>query len=475
MGFGVLRRSSVLLSGLAAIAMWRPLGAQSTPQALSADSAAAGRSQMGGRPPVAGAYAAQLPDTTVPYVAQLGITDVVTAAQRTSPAIAQAVGAVRTGQSGERVAAGSFLPSASFIAYGLQSDARSLPSGVSSGNSNGYSAQAYWWGLAGSYDLFTGGRRIAQLNATRATTRSADAGLLQQQFAVGLTAKQAFYAVSYARDLVRVSLDRVANAQRALDYAEARLRRGTATRADELLARLNLSTARQQLIAARDTLTTNAYSLGRLVGIDGPVGSRGGDSLPSPTLALSDSAIVNLAVHGAPAVVAADQFSKASDAEVRSAQTEYLPDIKLSGGYNFANNSAVIGSVRPGWIVEVGTNFPLFNGFQREDDVTRASATAHTARFAAADERRASRADAERLLASVRFTWENVGQAEEAVSVADEGLRVVAVRYQNGVATFLDLSTAQVNQAQAAISLVLATFDYQIARASLEALVGRDL
>jgi outer membrane protein TolC len=323
--------------------------------------------------------------------------------------------------------------------------------------------------------VFTGGRRFADIAAAKATTRSADAGLIQQQFAVALVAKQAFYGVSYGRELVRVSIDRVATAQRALQYAQIRLQRGTATRADELLARLNLTTARQQLIAARDTLTTNAYALGRLVGIDGAVGSKGGDSLPSPTLALSDSAIIDVAVHGAPAVVAADEFSRASDAQLQSTKTEYVPDIKLSGGYNFANNSLVIGAVRPGWLVSLGTNYPLFNGFQREDDITKASATAHTAKISAADERRASRADAERLLASVRFAWENVAESEEGVRVADEELRVVLVRYQNGVATFLDLSTAQLAQAQAQVTLVSARYDYQIARASLEALIGRDL
>jgi outer membrane protein TolC len=52
---------------------------------------------------------------------------------------------------------------------------------------------------------------------------------------------------------------------------------------------------------------------------------------------------------------------------------------------------------------------------------------------------------------------------------------VVGVRYQNGVSTFLDLSTAQLNQAQADVALVAARYDYLIARASLEALVGREL
>jgi outer membrane protein TolC len=59
--------------------------------------------------------------------------------------------------------------------------------------------------------------------------------------------------------------------------------------------------------------------------------------------------------------------------------------------------------------------------------------------------------------------------------VSQEDLRVVSVRYQNGVDTFLDLSTAQLAEAQAAVDLVTARFNYLIARATLEALVGRDL
>jgi outer membrane protein len=469
MAIGFSRYWSLVPGGLAIIALVANLGAQGTPDTAVRAGSGAG---LMGQPPGSMRVSADTgrPDSTVVYAAELGLKEVVSAAERYSPAVAQAAGAVRTGQSGEKVAYGEFLPSANLVASMLQTGARPLAS-----NPSQYSSQAYVLGFLGSWDVFTGGRRWADINAAKATTKSADAGLIQQRFAVALAAKEAFYGVSYGRQLVQVSIDRVATAQRALDYARIRLQRGTATRADELLARLNVTTARQQLIAARDTLTTNAYALGRLVGIDGAVGSKGGDSLPSPVLALTDSAIIDLAVHGAPAVVAADQFSKASDAQLTSTKTEYIPDIKLAGGYNFANNSLVIGAVRPGWLVTLGTSYPLFNGFQREDDVTKASATARTAKVSAADERRASRADAERLLASVRFAWENVAESQEAVSVADEELRVVAVRYQNGVATFLDLSTAQLAQAQAQVTLVSARFDYQIARASLEALVGRDL
>jgi outer membrane protein TolC len=253
------------------------------------------------------------------------------------------------------------------------------------------------------------------------------------------------------------------------------LQSGTATKADLLLAQFNLSVARQQLIAARDTLATTSYALGRFVGVDGAVDAVGSDSLPSPALALPDSALLTLAAHDAPAVRAADQFAAATRADTRAARTEYIPTITLTGGYDWATQSRFNGAVRPGYFVTVGTSFPLFNGFQRENNVEQATVTETVARVQDLDQRRFARAEAARLLSNVRSTWELVAQATEAVRVTTEDVRVQSVRYQSGVATFLDLSTAELNEAQAGVTLAFARQAYLIARSSLEALVGRSL
>jgi outer membrane protein TolC len=79
------------------------------------------------------------------------------------------------------------------------------------------------------------------------------------------------------------------------------------------------------------------------------------------------------------------------------------------------------------------------------------------------------------LLSDVRATWDQLTQATEAVRVTTEDVRVQSARYQAGVATFLDLSTAELNEAQAGVTLALDRQVYLIARASLEALVGRSL
>jgi outer membrane protein TolC len=416
------------------------------------------------------------PDTTFHYAATLTMDQIVASALRYSPVVAQARGTVHSGLSNERVAYGAFLPSVTFNADALQSNARSSPIAVSGTSSSfQYAPNAYWAGFSASYDLFTGGRRPAEIAAAKAVTHAADASLIEQKYSTTLTAQQVAYGVLRGHDLVGVSMIRIQNAVRALDYASSNLRAGTATRADVLQAQLAVEQARQQFIASQDSLSTNAYGLGRLVGVDGAVWVTGVDSAIDFQLALPDSQIVALAVTGAPAVTAADQTARSQRAFLDAARTQYLPTITLSGGYNWANTSLNIGAVRQGWLVEVGTAFPLFNGFVRENDVAQAAINADVARSTASDTHRFARSQADALLANLRLAQESIQSAESEVATGEENLRVMFARYRNGVATFLDLTTAQLNEAQARTDLVTARYNYFITRVSLEALLGRSL
>jgi outer membrane protein TolC len=123
----------------------------------------------------------------------------------------------------------------------------------------------------------------------------------------------------------------------------------------------------------------------------------------------------------------------------------------------------------------VGTSFPLFNGFQREDAVTRADAEREVARVTALDVVRQTRTVAERLLNALRLASQNIALAEEGVTAAREDLRVQTQRYRAGITTSLDRLTSELAVTQAELGLVAAHYNYQVTRATLEALVGRPL
>ena len=399
----------------------------------------------------------------------LDLVVVIARAISVSPAVALGEAALRTAHSETRVANGAYLPSLTATSNALRSDV-STASGLGGGGVTSYSA-----GLASSLELFTGGRRGAERVRSRADLDAAQAVDVSQRFQVTLAAERAYYEALRGGDLMTVADARVARAARGQRYAQDRVRAGTATKSDELRARLELTTARQQALAARDTLQAAAYALGRLVGADGPIGARTPPSLDQRPLAMTDTEIVQLAVSSAPLVRTAEASARATEAATRAARSLYAPDIRLLGGYNVANQTSIIGATRPGWQLGVGTSFPLFNGFQREDAVTRSEALADVSRVSALDAARSVRADASRLLSALRFAQENTALASDAVTAAREDLRVQTDRYRAGIATSLDRLTSELAVTQAELGLVAARYNYQVTRATLEALVGRAL
>ncbi|HZE94530.1 MAG TPA: TolC family protein [Gemmatimonadales bacterium] len=391
-----------------------------------------------------------------------------------SPGVASAQGAVRDAAALRRVTLGAYLPSVALNSSAGWTD-QSLASAGLTSLAQPSTVNAYGAGIAAAVDVFTGGRRGAQRSQADAISQAADAGLVQQRYATILLARRGYFDVLRAHELVRVAVESMAQADLGLGYARDRLAAGTATRADVLLAQLAASTARRQWLAARDTLGMTTAALGRLVGADGPVDADPLTALEPVPLALGDSGVLALAPAAAPAVVNAQALASAGAAAVRASETQYLPTISLGAGYNWSNDGRVTGSLRSGWIVAFSTSFPLFNGFVREASVTQAKVAAEVATATSSDTRRFVRAEAQRLLGSLRVAEQDIALSRESVRLATEELRVIQARYRAGIATILDVLTSQTALIQADLALVSARFTYQIARASLEALLGRDL
>jgi len=414
---------------------------------------------------------------TVTLGPRLSLDAVVARTLAHSPGMAGARGVVRDASAAQRVALGAYLPSLYFNSAAGWSDQTATGPGAigAPGVAQTSAANTYGAGVAAALDLFTGGRRGAQRSAADAFSRAADAGMISQQYATILTAKTGYFDVLRARELVRVARESIAQTGLGLAYARDRAAAGTATRSDVLRAQLALATARRQWLAAEDTLGMSSAALGRLVGADGPVDAEPATTLDPTPLALGDSALLALAPTTAPVVVSADAQASASTANVRASKTEYVPTITLGAGYNWANASQVPGGLRAGWIVTVGTSFPLFNGFVREATITQAEAAADFAMATSADAKRFTRAEAQRLIGSLHVAEHDIALAGESVRLATEDLRVILARYRAGIATILDVLTSQAALVQAELDLVSAHFNYQLSRASLEALLGRDL
>jgi outer membrane protein TolC len=127
------------------------------------------------------------------------------------------------------------------------------------------------------------------------------------------------------------------------------------------------------------------------------------------------------------------------------------------------------------WSARLSLSWSIFNGFTREAGLTRSTVARETAEAQAADARRQASAQLTQQLAAYQSAQTRITITVASRAAAEEDLRVVRERYRLGAATILDVLTSQVTLDQAEVDAVQGQFDFLVARAQLEALLGRSL
>jgi outer membrane protein len=120
-------------------------------------------------------------------------------------------------------------------------------------------------------------------------------------------------------------------------------------------------------------------------------------------------------------------------------------------------------------------SFPLFNNLNREVSVLRASVAEDNAEVSLRDARFAAQQTLVQALGQMTTAQRQVEINSASVAAAVEDLRVQRARYELGASTLLEVLTSQTALDQARTALIGARYDFRVAKAQLEALVGRDL
>lgn len=420
---------------------------------------------------LAGGLAAQ--QATPSAQLQVSLAEAVRRALDVQPAMIQARGDARNAGASKRSAWGAFLPTVSTSASASRSNQDRFDPNSTVRLPPGY---AYTGGLFATLQLFDGFQRFATLRATSASEDAAGAALVNQRYQTTLATQQVFFTALADAELVRVAEAQVQRAREELQIALNKFQAGAATRSDTLTATVDLGNARLAQLQAQANQATAEASLGRQIGVDQPVRAIPDSAFPGipDTTAVRPSALAT-----APLVSQADAAARAARAQTWSARSQYWPSLTVS--YN--NTRTGVGSpdlplfnnYPETFSWRFGLSWTLFNGFGREQSQVAASVTRDVAEAQAADARRLLNAQLTQQLAALFTAYAQIEITVANVAAATEALRVTQERYKLGAGTLLDLLTAQANMTQVQVSQVQARYNYLIARAQVEALVGHSL
>jgi outer membrane protein len=409
----------------------------------------------------------------------ISLNEAILLAQRNSPQAIQARGLERTSAAARRSATGALLPNFNLsmgrvIQYGGQTTRI---------NSNGEQVAVAQrptnsTGLSLGMTLFDAGKEFYNLYAARANEDAAEAGTITARYNVALDVKRQYYAVLAALESEDAAKAQMEQARAQLASSVAKVKAGVATRSDSLRGVIQVGNAQLAQITAESNLEVANAALTRLVGSATPV-TADPASVNEQFEALPDSAALSALADRGPAVKQAEANVAAAKQLRRASKTSYFPTLSANysrsgtgvdsrfglGSDPFAYNGRLSFSL----------SYPLFNGFTREEQVARADVAEENAAASLRDAQLAADQLLAQYLGSLRGASARVAVQRASVAAAEEDVRVQQQRYNIGASTLLDLLISQTTLEQARVALIAARYDYRIARAQIETLIGQDL
>jgi outer membrane protein len=288
-----------------------------------------------------------------------------------------------------------------------------------------------------------------------------------------LATDQVFYAVIEAQQTLKVAAETISARQAFADQISALTSAKLRSDLDLSFAQVNLSQAKLLQLNAQNDLDAAKAAFSAVLGYEKQMNFELVDDTGTlPALPPDADTLIVQAMLNRPDLQSL-KFSEQAAQKFSRAQHELLlPTISASGvvGETPVRSSQYFNS---SWYGAVGGNvsIPIFNGFRFSAQASEASLQVK----AASEQTRALR---EEVVRDVKTAWLNANTAQQRMAVTNELLKqantaldLAKTRYDLGLSSIVELSQAELQQTQAAItdanarsqySFAIATINYQI-------------
>jgi len=261
---------------------------------------------------------------------------------------------------------------------------------------------------------------------------------------VALTVTKAYYTLIGEEALVRAYERTVAEDRASLDAAQIKRHAGMATVADVLQAESALAQARANLLSAQAQVRADRGVLAESCGLAPTahiaVPPLRTDAQP-PTLGVGLHELMERALRDNPSIRAAAASVLNSRATIRADQAAGMPSLSFqaSGGKRFQNGLLP----SENWSLGVSLKVPLFDGFQNSYRISEARAQERSSQASLDDEAATIRSTVYQDVQQLQGSRTAAQAARLAVQSARASLAAVQAQYKVGLATMIDVLTAQ--------------------------------
>jgi outer membrane protein len=469
--------------------------------------------------------------TARPAGTVLTLDEAITLARRNNPVYLSQANNRRTADAAVRSARGALLPSAD-ASFGTryQQGGQQVFNGLSFSNSSDAVQSSY--GLNLNYRVNTATFVSPKAAAASRDAVEADINGSSEQLRAAVTQQYLSVLQAQARSALQDTLVKTAETQ--LELAKAKLAVGSGTSLDIRRAEVALGQTQVALLTARNNVEVEKLRLFQQLGVAQPADVQLTTDFPVNPPTFSADSLLDLARSQNPAILALRSRERAAALNIRVAKAAYTPTLMVSTGwggnsYQYTDSDFLVNQARGSVMNQLSSclsqdslrtrvglpsqncstryqftdaqaaairssnsqfpfkfersplaltaslSLPVFDNFNREERVQRATVERDAAVYNVKAKDLAMTADVTQAYLTLRTAAQTVALQEQNATKAKEELAFAEERYKVGASTFLDVVTSRGSYEQALIDRVNAVYDYHKAFAALENAVGRPL
>lgn len=321
-----------------------------------------------------------------------------------------------------------------------------------------------------SQALYTGGQIGAAIKASRYLADSQawrrDATLAEIEFQT----KEAFYNAILASALVQVAEDSVKTFERNLSDAQEMFDVGMISNFEVLRAKTEVGARKADLVAARNQHRLALTNLRRILYIPEEAALSLVPKITwTPPTGTVDEYVDN-SYENRPELKALESGILAAGQDLRRVKGQYLPSVGANADYRNTDGGGA--SIPDGWTFTVGAEWEIFGGGRRKYERLEARARVEQLEYELLDVKQLVKLDVTQAHIQLQDAMAQAQSERGNVDLAEEGLRLAELRFQEGVGTQSEVLDAELALTAAKTNLLQALRNYAVAHAALERATG---
>ncbi|MGB8699802.1 MAG: TolC family protein, partial [Thermosynechococcaceae cyanobacterium] len=346
---------------------------------------------------------------------------------------------------------------------------------LNSSNSVGDPGGYFNGSLSMNYFFFTGGRRSASIQIARKQVDNAVLAIQNQLQQLRLDVANNYYDLQQTQSLIGVADSTVQNAQENFRIIQAGEKAGIRTRYEVLQASVSLADALQNQTQAKALFAIARRQLGAQLNLPSTVDITLPDSTqaePAGTWlpALEDTII--LALNHRLELNQTLLQRDITQLQQRVVRSQKQPQVQGFAQIDLADDleDRFLGAY--GYRLGVQMSLNAFDGGEVRSQLKQLDRTIDTLDQQFNQLKEAIRFEVEQAYSDLKANASNIETAKQALTEAQESLRLAQLRLSAGVGTTLEVTRAQADLTQAQGNLVAAILDYNRALAQLQRSTG---